>query len=156
MNLRGVIPVLTTPFHADESIDESSLRRQIDFCIASGVELIKSHPSICHVFSHARGQDGSRANRVDANVVRREIQRRISRHLQYGPLGGAVGHKKFGCANKDRKQRPRAATFFIAPHAWLSADDQKDAIPPGVGRPFNTKIAAPLIRMSIRPYTFTT
>ena len=37
MNLRGVIPVLTTPFNADESIDESSLRRQIDFCIASGV-----------------------------------------------------------------------------------------------------------------------
>ncbi len=27
MNLRGVIPVLTTPFHADESIDESSLRQ---------------------------------------------------------------------------------------------------------------------------------
>lgn len=37
MNLRGVIPVLTTPFHADASIDESSLRSQVDFCIASGV-----------------------------------------------------------------------------------------------------------------------
>jgi 4-hydroxy-tetrahydrodipicolinate synthase len=36
MNLRGVIPVLTTPFHADASIDESSLRSEIDFCIASG------------------------------------------------------------------------------------------------------------------------
>ncbi len=37
MNLRGVIPVLTTPFHADASIDESSLRQQVDFCIGSGV-----------------------------------------------------------------------------------------------------------------------
>ncbi|HEY6293790.1 MAG TPA: dihydrodipicolinate synthase family protein [Terriglobia bacterium] len=37
MNLRGVVTVLTTPFHADASIDESSLRRQVDFCIAGGV-----------------------------------------------------------------------------------------------------------------------
>ncbi len=37
MNLRGVVPVLATPFHADASIDESFLRRQIDFCSASGV-----------------------------------------------------------------------------------------------------------------------
>ena len=38
MNLRGVIPVMTTPFHEDASIDEDSLRRQIDFCIASGAD----------------------------------------------------------------------------------------------------------------------
>ena len=36
MNLRGVVPVLVTPFHEDASIDESSLRKQIDFCIANG------------------------------------------------------------------------------------------------------------------------
>jgi 4-hydroxy-tetrahydrodipicolinate synthase len=36
MNWRGVIPVLTTPFHADGSIDENSLRRQVDYCVASG------------------------------------------------------------------------------------------------------------------------
>lgn len=37
MNLRGVIPVLLTPFHADASVDEISLRRQINFCIANRV-----------------------------------------------------------------------------------------------------------------------
>jgi 4-hydroxy-tetrahydrodipicolinate synthase len=37
MNFGGVIPVLTTPFHADASIDEGSLRQQVDFCLAGGV-----------------------------------------------------------------------------------------------------------------------
>jgi dihydrodipicolinate synthase/N-acetylneuraminate lyase len=36
MNLRGVIPILLTPFHEDGSVDEDSLRKQIDFCIAGG------------------------------------------------------------------------------------------------------------------------
>jgi 4-hydroxy-tetrahydrodipicolinate synthase len=36
MQLRGIIPVLATPFHADESIDEEYLRREVDFCIERG------------------------------------------------------------------------------------------------------------------------
>ena len=40
MNWCGVIPVLVTPFHADASVDEESLRRQVDFCIANGVAAV--------------------------------------------------------------------------------------------------------------------
>jgi dihydrodipicolinate synthase/N-acetylneuraminate lyase len=36
MHLRGVVPVLLTPFSADESIDENSLRNAVDFAIDSG------------------------------------------------------------------------------------------------------------------------
>lgn len=36
MKLRGVITVMTTPFHADESIDEDSLRHEVDFAIETG------------------------------------------------------------------------------------------------------------------------
>jgi 2-keto-3-deoxy-L-arabinonate dehydratase len=36
MRLNGIIPVMATPFRDDESIDESALRRQIDFTIDRG------------------------------------------------------------------------------------------------------------------------
>lgn len=36
MHLRGIIPVLATPFRADESMDEDSLRKEVDFCIERG------------------------------------------------------------------------------------------------------------------------
>lgn len=35
--IRGVVPILVTPFHADGSIDEESLARLIDFNVAAGV-----------------------------------------------------------------------------------------------------------------------
>jgi 4-hydroxy-tetrahydrodipicolinate synthase len=37
MELRGVIPVLLTPFTAEEGLDEAALCREIDFAIARGV-----------------------------------------------------------------------------------------------------------------------
>ena len=40
MNLRGIIPVLATPFHPDERIDEVSLRKEVDFSIAAGAAAI--------------------------------------------------------------------------------------------------------------------
>lgn len=36
MNLRGILPVLLTPFHADETIDEGSLRGEVDFAVNAG------------------------------------------------------------------------------------------------------------------------
>ena len=36
MNALLAIPVLVTPFHEDEGIDEESLRNEVDFCIAGG------------------------------------------------------------------------------------------------------------------------
>ncbi len=36
MHLRGIIPVLPTPFRANESIDEDSLRREVEFAIERG------------------------------------------------------------------------------------------------------------------------
>jgi dihydrodipicolinate synthase/N-acetylneuraminate lyase len=40
LRLNGITPVMATPFHADESIDEPSLRKQIDFSIAHGAAAI--------------------------------------------------------------------------------------------------------------------
>lgn len=40
MKLRGFIPVLATPFDADERIDEESLRKQADFAIKAGAAAI--------------------------------------------------------------------------------------------------------------------
>ena len=36
MRLRGVVPVMMLPVNADESIDESAFRRQVDFAIEAG------------------------------------------------------------------------------------------------------------------------
>lgn len=38
MQLRGIIPPVVTPFHADESLDLDGLRRQIDFQLDHGVD----------------------------------------------------------------------------------------------------------------------
>ncbi len=35
--IRGVIPILKTPFDLDDRVDEDSLRREVDFCIDAGV-----------------------------------------------------------------------------------------------------------------------
>jgi dihydrodipicolinate synthase/N-acetylneuraminate lyase len=51
LNLRGFIPVLTTPFHADASIDESSLRKRVDFCIGGGVAGLCA-PAFCDSSSY--------------------------------------------------------------------------------------------------------
>jgi hypothetical protein len=37
MNLRGIIPPVVTPMHADESLDLPRLRSHIDFMLAKGV-----------------------------------------------------------------------------------------------------------------------
>lgn len=36
MNLRGILPILLTPFRADETIDEESLRKEVDFVVKAG------------------------------------------------------------------------------------------------------------------------
>jgi len=38
--LNGIVPVMCTPFLADESIDEASLRRQIDFAVENGAAAV--------------------------------------------------------------------------------------------------------------------
>ena len=38
--LRGVVPVLVTPFGAGECVDEESLRKEVDFVIDSGASAI--------------------------------------------------------------------------------------------------------------------
>jgi 4-hydroxy-tetrahydrodipicolinate synthase len=40
LRLNGIVPVMCTPFLADESIDEASLRRQIDFAIENGAAAV--------------------------------------------------------------------------------------------------------------------
>ena len=38
--LYGTVPIIPTPFHDDETIDEESLRRLIDFAVASGIKAV--------------------------------------------------------------------------------------------------------------------
>jgi 4-hydroxy-tetrahydrodipicolinate synthase len=38
--LYGTVPIIPTPFHDDETIDEESLRRLIDFAAASGIKAV--------------------------------------------------------------------------------------------------------------------
>jgi 2-keto-3-deoxy-L-arabinonate dehydratase len=40
MKLRGVVPVMLLPFHDDESIDEKTFRKQVDFAIESGASAV--------------------------------------------------------------------------------------------------------------------
>ena len=40
LRLNGITPVMATPFHEDGSIDEPSLRREIDFSIDKGAAAI--------------------------------------------------------------------------------------------------------------------
>jgi 4-hydroxy-tetrahydrodipicolinate synthase len=38
--LYGTVPIIPTPFHEDETIDEDSLRSLIDFAVASGIKAV--------------------------------------------------------------------------------------------------------------------
>src|SRR5687767_12679082 len=38
--IKGAVPVLAMPFDDDGAIDEDSLRREIDFCLAAGAQAI--------------------------------------------------------------------------------------------------------------------
>src|SRR6185503_8419613 len=38
--IKGAVPVLSMPFDDDGAIDEDSLRREIDFCLAAGSQAI--------------------------------------------------------------------------------------------------------------------
>ncbi len=40
LSISGAVPVLVTPFDADGGMDLDSLRRQIDFCLASGAQAL--------------------------------------------------------------------------------------------------------------------
>lgn len=40
MKLRGVVPIMLLPFHDDESIDEMTFRKQVDFAIESGANAV--------------------------------------------------------------------------------------------------------------------
>ena len=40
MHLKGIIPPVVTPFHADESLDLPRLRSHIDDILAKGVDAI--------------------------------------------------------------------------------------------------------------------
>ena len=38
--LYGTVPIIPTPFHDDETIDEDSLRSLIDFAVTSGIRAV--------------------------------------------------------------------------------------------------------------------
>ena len=46
---QGVIALLVTPFHEDDSINEPALRAQIDWCFAHGATGVVATPSIGEV-----------------------------------------------------------------------------------------------------------
>ncbi len=35
--IRGVVPILKTPFDLEDRVDDDSLRREVDYCIDAGV-----------------------------------------------------------------------------------------------------------------------
>jgi 4-hydroxy-tetrahydrodipicolinate synthase len=72
MRLRGIIPVLATPFRADESVDEASLRRQVEFCLARGAVALCA-PAFGSEYYKLSDQERQEVARVVVSQCRRRV-----------------------------------------------------------------------------------
>jgi len=82
MRLRGIIPVLATPFRVDESIDEGNLRREVDFCVEHGAAALCA-PAFGSEYYKLSDQE-----RLDvARIVVDQCKRRIPVVVNAGSAG---------------------------------------------------------------------
>lgn len=107
MPLRGVLPILPTPFTDDGAVDEGSLRRIVDFELEVGVQGV----SILGFMGEAHRLSNTERKQVVATVV----------HQAGGALPTWVGVLAFGAAGAIEQAREAqdlgAAGVFVAPLA---------------------------------------
>lgn len=105
MNAHGVYPILPTPFRADGSLDEPSLRRLIDFQVAAGVQGV----AILGFLGEAHKL---------AEAERRAVVRTVVEQAD-GRIDTWVGVRAFGTAGAIEQGRAAqelgASAVFVAP-----------------------------------------
>jgi 4-hydroxy-tetrahydrodipicolinate synthase len=67
-HLRGILPVLQIPFDAADDIDENSLRREVDFCIAAGAHGLVV-PALASEFVVLTDQERQQVVEIVANQI---------------------------------------------------------------------------------------
>lgn len=79
--IRGVVPILVTPFHLDGSIDEESLASLIEFNIAAGV----------HGLGVALGSEVFKFNEAERAQITRAVVKSVNRRVPVIINSGAAG-----------------------------------------------------------------
>ncbi len=79
--MRGVYPILVTPFHEDGAIDEESLRRLIDFNLDAGV----------HGLGVALGSEVFKLTEAERDLVTRIVVDQVNRRVPVVINSGAAG-----------------------------------------------------------------
>ena len=79
--IRGVVPILVTPFHLDGSIDEESLASLIEFNIAAGV----------HGLGVALGSEVFKFNEAERAQITRAVVQSVNRRVPVIINSGAAG-----------------------------------------------------------------
>ncbi len=127
--LKGVVPILLTPFHEDGSIDVESLERLIDFDIEAGV----------HGLGVALGSEIFKLNEAERDLVARTVVRHVAGRVPVIINSGAAGTDLAVQYSQAAEATGAAALMVIPPHFMpVSADEIVDyyrAIDAHVGIP---------------------
>ena len=107
--LRGCIPILCTPFHADGSIDYASLERQIDWVIAEGAS---------SVATLALASEGYKLTEAERDEVSRVV---VARNAGRVPVViSADGAGTEVAIDRARKaERARASAVMVLPPSFV-------------------------------------
>ena len=114
MKLEGIVPILPVPFNADETIDEESLRRLVEYCVAEGAG------GVCLPAYASEFYKLSEQERIDVvRIVASQAQGRI-------PVVGQANHGSPSVALGLAKAMETAGADVIAlaaPRVFAIGDD---------------------------------
>ncbi|MEZ4663407.1 MAG: dihydrodipicolinate synthase family protein [Caldilineaceae bacterium] len=108
--MRGVYPILVTPFHDDGGIDEASLRRLIDFNIAAGV----------HGLGVALGSEIYKLSEAERDLVTRVVVEQVAGRVKVVINTGAPG-TDLAIHYSRRAQELGADALMILPPSFMPA-----------------------------------
>lgn len=115
--MRGVYPILVTPFHEDSTIDEESLRRLIDFNIAAGV----------HGVGVALGSEVFKLTEAERDQVTRIVVDQVNGRVPVVINSGAAG-TDLAVHYSRSAQENGADALMIMPPTFMAAtaDEVRD------------------------------
>ena len=108
--MRGVYPILLTPFHEDGAIDEESLRRLIDFDLAAGV----------HGLGVALGSEVFKLTEAERDRVTRIVVEQVNRRVPVVINSGAAG-TELAVHYSRAAQENGADALMIMPPTFMAA-----------------------------------
>lgn len=112
--IRGVVPILVTPFHPDGSIDEESLASLIDYNIAAGV----------HGLGVALGSEVFKFNEAERAQITRATVKAVNGRVPVIINSGAAGTDLAVFYSKAAEAAGADALMIIPPGFWPASPEE--------------------------------